>query len=156
MFDDAFSVRRRKLAIEDRIAQAQFDEVVNRIGAASETDILTIEPILVRRSGRSSILIRTLPVSRPASTPFLGARVILTLADLDRVRTIEDGILRRLFGLTPAEERLGRQLANGLSLIDAADASRITRETVRVQLKAIFAKTGTHRQSDLIAVLSRL
>ena len=37
-----------------------------------------------------------------------------------------------------------------------AHARGIARVTVRNQIKAIFAKTGTHRQSELVALLSRL
>ncbi|MGI8568738.1 MAG: helix-turn-helix transcriptional regulator, partial [Methylocella sp.] len=35
----------------------------------------------------------------------------------------------------------------------AARELNISRETARNQLKAVFAKTGTHRQSELVALL---
>jgi DNA-binding CsgD family transcriptional regulator len=37
-----------------------------------------------------------------------------------------------------------------------ADELRISKETVRDQLKAIFLKTDTHRQSQLVALLVQL
>ncbi len=57
------------------------------------------------------------------------------------------------YGLTPAEARLAAQLANGGSLEEAAGYLNITTHTARTQLKAVFAKTGARRQSELVAML---
>lgn len=60
------------------------------------------------------------------------------------------------FGLTPAELRLARKLRNGRSLKEAADELRVSVNTVRNQLRAIFDKMGLKRQSDLIRALTQL
>ena len=57
------------------------------------------------------------------------------------------------YGLTPAEAKLAVQLANGGSLEEAAEYLGISIHTARTHLKAIFAKTGTRRQSELVAML---
>ena len=59
----------------------------------------------------------------------------------------------RAFGLTPAEARLAIHLATGASLTEAADMLGVTHNTVRAQLRAIFDKTDTHRQTELIRLL---
>jgi DNA-binding CsgD family transcriptional regulator/uncharacterized protein YhfF len=59
----------------------------------------------------------------------------------------------RAFQLTPAEARLAVHLASGSSLSDAADALGVTYNTVRAQLRAIFDKTETHRQTELVRLL---
>ena len=59
----------------------------------------------------------------------------------------------RAFGLTPAEARLAIHLATGASLTEAADAFGVTHNTVRAQLRAIFDKTDTRRQTDLVRLL---
>jgi DNA-binding CsgD family transcriptional regulator/PAS domain-containing protein len=64
-----------------------------------------------------------------------------------------DKLFARLFGLTPAEARLAGALMRGDSLTDAADEFRISRNTVRSQLRSIFDKTATSRQGDLIRLL---
>jgi len=61
--------------------------------------------------------------------------------------------LRRLYGLTPAEARLAQALVAGEHLNDIAEHLGITKETARSQLKAVFAKTDTHRQAELVRVL---
>ncbi|MDO5604794.1 MAG: hypothetical protein Q4G25_06490 [Paracoccus sp. (in: a-proteobacteria)] len=58
----------------------------------------------------------------------------------------------RLFGLTPAEERVLAALLPGAGLPGAAAALGIGRETARSHLRSIFSKTGTSRQAELIAM----
>jgi DNA-binding CsgD family transcriptional regulator len=55
--------------------------------------------------------------------------------------------------LTQAETRLAAALTNGQSLKDIVRRTGISIETARSQLKACFAKTGTHRQSELVCLL---
>lgn len=64
--------------------------------------------------------------------------------------------LRALFGLTPAECRLAALLHAGSELRIAAQSMGVTAATARFMLKKIFSKTGSHRQSELVQLLSRL
>jgi DNA-binding CsgD family transcriptional regulator len=59
-------------------------------------------------------------------------------------------------GLTLAERRLAQQLLSGKTLAEAAVESNLTISTARSYLKMIFAKTGIHRQSELITLYYRL
>jgi len=54
------------------------------------------------------------------------------------------------FDLTPAQARLVVQLVAGDSLRSAAKALGVKYETVRSCLKAVFQRTGTHRQAELV------
>ena len=55
-----------------------------------------------------------------------------------------------MFGLTPAEAELARLLLQCGSLGACAEKLGKSHETVRTQLKALFAKTETHHQAELI------
>ncbi len=57
------------------------------------------------------------------------------------------------YRLTRAESRLALQLADGCSLREAAARCGIGYGTARGYLKLVFQKTGTHRQSELVALL---
>nr|WP_216364762.1 helix-turn-helix transcriptional regulator [Rhodanobacter glycinis] len=59
-------------------------------------------------------------------------------------------LAQQLFKLTPAETALAIQLANGLSLEEAAEALNIRRNTARAHLRSIFSKTGVRRQTELV------
>ena len=59
-------------------------------------------------------------------------------------------LAQQLFELTPAETSLAIQLANGLSLDEAAQALNIRLNTARAHLRSIFSKTGVRRQTELV------
>lgn len=65
-------------------------------------------------------------------------------------------VLRDVLGLTMAEARLASVLNRGLSLVDAAKQLGIAHNTAKVQLRSVFAKTGVHRQAQLVALLATL
>jgi DNA-binding CsgD family transcriptional regulator len=65
------------------------------------------------------------------------------------------GSLQALFQLTPAEARIAQELANGKSLAEIAASHGARLQTVRKQLKSIFAKTGTNRQAQCVAAILR-
>lgn len=62
--------------------------------------------------------------------------------------------LAESFGLTSAEERLCLALKEGSTLREAAERFEVSIHTVRSQLQAVFHKTGTHRQTQLLRLLS--
>lgn len=61
--------------------------------------------------------------------------------------------LRLAWGLTPAEARLAHLLLLPLSLQESARHLGISSETARTHLKALFGKTRTHRQAELLVKL---
>ena len=61
-------------------------------------------------------------------------------------------LAQQLFHLTPAETALAIQLANGLSLEEAAEQLNIKRNTARAHLRSIFSKTGVRRQTELVRI----
>ncbi len=63
--------------------------------------------------------------------------------------------LRALFHFTPTEARIAQALANGKSIAEIASAHRANIQTVRKQLKVIFAKTGTNRQAQCVSLILR-
>jgi len=60
-----------------------------------------------------------------------------------------------LYHLSPAEAKLAVILAEGRSPEQAAERLQVSINTVRSQLKSVFAKTSTSRQSELVANLLR-
>lgn len=65
--------------------------------------------------------------------------------------SISAELLSELFYFTPAEAQLARQLVRGHSLAEAAEALGRSLYTARVQLSAIFDKTGVRKQHQLIS-----
>lgn len=65
-------------------------------------------------------------------------------------------IIAALFDLTPAEARVARGIAKGLSPAEVSRQLNLSYETVRTQLKRVFAKTSTKRQNELALLISKL
>ncbi|GJD61240.1 helix-turn-helix transcriptional regulator [Methylobacterium frigidaeris] len=150
VFDAAFRVGDGALRIADPRAR---DEMAGLIEALSPRRATPAGPILVPRRDRRPLILRVLPLIEAARSPFLGARALLLVTDLEAERRPDPALLAPVFGLTAAEARLAALLAGGASLDEAAEALGIAVETARSQIKAVFAKTGTGRQGALVALL---
>jgi DNA-binding NarL/FixJ family response regulator len=57
------------------------------------------------------------------------------------------------YGFTEAECRIANRLAGGKRLDQIAAEFKVSRNTVRSQLRSIFDKTGARRQAELVSLL---
>jgi len=146
----------RRLCAPDRKAGALLQSLFEQLRLAPDDLPIAALPIVVRRGGKGPVVIRVLPVPGAASSPFGGARVLLTLTAIEPKPGPDASVISDVFGLTRAESDIAALVAQGRSLAAIADTRGIARVTVRNQLRTIFAKTRTHRQSELVALLSRL
>ena len=64
--------------------------------------------------------------------------------------------IRSLFALTPREAQLASALATGQSMKTIAADGSTAYSTLRSTLEHVFRKTGTHQQSELVALLKGL
>lgn len=113
-------------------------------------------PIVLTRDSAPWLLIEAMPVASAASEIFDGHNAILVISDMMHASFKDEGILSRAFGLTVAEARLTVVLCEGHDLAAAAATFGISPLTARSQLKAIFGKTGTRRQAELVARLAQI
>ncbi len=78
---------------------------------------------------------------------------MILMIDPEESGCIRTDLLRKVYGLTPAEARLAQGILQGMSLQDFAKEAGVSINTVRTQLKQVFTKTGTKRQVDLMRIL---
>ena len=111
--------------------------------------------IALPRTTQRPILLRSVQINGADDSP--GDRIVaIVLLDLEHSPQPDDLILQQVFGLTSAETRLAKRLAAGEELSSIAEAFGLKISTVRMQLKAIFWKTGTRRQAELVALLAHM
>ncbi len=81
-------------------------------------------------------------------------RWVLVMVDL----SVEPNaaVLQKLFNLTPAEASLAVNISRGKTPAAIARGNGVTIATVRSQLAAVFAKTNTQRQAELVGLLARV
>ncbi len=84
---------------------------------------------------------------------FAGPRVAIVVTDRARLPqpALVDALASRC-GLTPSERRVLEGIVNGQRVADIAERHGVSEGTVRTQLKAVFAKTQTHSQAELVRV----
>jgi DNA-binding CsgD family transcriptional regulator len=110
-----------------------------------------------RRSGPKPYAVTVMPV-RTSRAPFLNgpAAALVLIVDAGLAAHLPPEDLQKLFDLTPAEAEVAVQVLRGHGLQYVADELRVTLSTVRVHLQRVFEKTGTHRQAELVRLLTEL
>jgi DNA-binding CsgD family transcriptional regulator len=109
------------------------------------------ETILIPAGENQSFALRVSPLApdtiapaavEPLAAVFVGVPACAPPSWTERVRAV--------YALTPAESRLVFALLNGRRLGEYAAGAGVSIHTAQSQLKSVFAKTGSRRQSDLI------
>jgi DNA-binding CsgD family transcriptional regulator len=148
-------VIRRRLVASDRAAQPALDRGVARVLAVPGATALV--PLTGLQGGRC--FLQVLPVPGRARDIFLSTAALAVLIDGGEpppwVR-LDVATVAYAFALTDREAAVTCLLAEGATIADVAQRLGMQVGTVRVHLRSVFAKTGTNRQAELVALLGRL
>jgi DNA-binding CsgD family transcriptional regulator/PAS domain-containing protein len=109
---------------------------------------------LSRGETRAPLIVLVIPLR--AETSWLLPRrpaAILFITDPERINAPKAASLQQSFGLTRAEAAAALEVLKGHGLQAAASALGVSQVTVRTHLTAIFGKTGTRRQAELVRFL---
>jgi DNA-binding CsgD family transcriptional regulator/PAS domain-containing protein len=79
--------------------------------------------------------------------------VLVVVTSAEKGRTVPVEAIMSAFRLTAAEARLAGALCAGKTIAEYANETGLSRNTVRNQLAAVFAKTGTTRQTELVGLI---
>ena len=153
-------------ALAPRVATGALDHVQLQSRPANEAlkqalGIASADPGFAARSipipaedGAPALIAHLLPIRRAAQDIFARAQFLLVLTAVVAPEAPLTEMLHGLFDLTPAEARVARALAGGMSIEEISVRSATSRETVRTQLKGVMAKTATTRQAELVRLLA--
>jgi DNA-binding CsgD family transcriptional regulator len=138
--------------------QAQLDLAIAVATAKTVPSELPPPPAvpLHRPSGKRPLVVRAMPLDSAKRSLLAPAVALMMVTDLAEMPRPTAQVLRAAFGLTPKEAELAIRLAAGDTVERAAEALQISPAHARQRLKILFDKTDTRRQSELIALLSRL
>lgn len=130
---------------------------VVRSRAALDTPPVPESMLLTPGPDDPQLLLVACPV-KPHQPHFRGPWPEISMAvfvsNLDDAGLLNQEVLIRLYGLTPAEARLACALSRGHELAELGAEWNISRETLRTHLKRVLGKTGTTRQSELVRLLA--
>ncbi len=151
VFDHNIKIKDKRLFIRDPSARTLLKEAIDQLKDLPR--LAPFEPVIVPRMDKLPVIVRIWPFDGPAHAPGQEVRVLLTLNALGPRPGPPAAIIAKTFRLTPSEAKLACIIARGAPPDIAARELKISRETARNQLKSVFAKTDTHRQSELVALL---
>ena len=134
---------------KDKLQNLIYNATRNTIkqgGAMCHTDSVT----------RSSISILVTPVNPDMiniNTPDSeNALIVLSTNQQKKALSIE--LLTGLYKLSQAEARLTMNLCHGLTLEEISEELKLSKNTLKSQLRSSFTKTGTSRQAELINMIN--
>lgn len=147
-----FSDRAMRLVLTDPAADALLLQCL-QAGPGSRLGQVASIPIRAAK-GLPAQIVHLLPVCGAAHDLFanIGWMCVAVPVAPDKVPGTD--VLQGLFDLTPAEAKAARAVSSGETVNSLAERLGLSPETIRGQLKAVFAKTGVRRQAELIALLS--
>jgi DNA-binding CsgD family transcriptional regulator len=151
VFDHNIKIKDNRLFLRDPDARTLLKDAVDQL--KDPHPLSPFEPVIVPRMEKLPVIVRIWPFDGPARPLGQEIRALLTLNALGPRPGPPAAILAKTFGLTPAEAKLACIIARGVPPDIAARELKISRDTARNQLKSVFTKTNTHRQSELVALL---
>jgi DNA-binding CsgD family transcriptional regulator len=101
-----------------------------------------------------ALVVHILPMRGAAQDVFGGGTLLMVATPVTPRPVPGAEVLAGLFDLTAAEARIARGIADGGTIAILAAQQGVSLETIRSQLKAIFAKTGVTRQVDLARLIA--
>jgi len=145
-------------------APRHFDaaEMDAAITAATSRHPAPAEPTaqtIVNRDPREPASVQVVDVialPRPSSLFSFEPHAIVVLRGAEQNRAELEPILVRAFGLTPAEAQVAARLALGELRETIADERGASLQTVRSQIKSIFAKLNVTRERELVSLLAKI
>lgn len=136
-------------------ATAKVRRRINAVLTEEWLDPKNAERLVVERPGMKPLLLRIQRLGGSLPDIFSHTVGVCLIEDLNP-HSPPAAIIAKSLGLTPTEAALAMTLSGGVSLRESAETMSMAYETARTHLRAILGKLGVQRQSELVALVSRL
>ena len=150
------TVRQGQLAAREPTIQRELQRLIGQCVATSQQDGTSVGGLINMPYGPNGAAIHVLVCPMRIAAGRLDVRppaAVVFLHDPMAAKNIDEQTIRGGFGLTVAESRLAALLVAGSSIQQASTQLGLSLNTVRTQLKSVFAKTGVNRQAELLRAL---
>jgi DNA-binding CsgD family transcriptional regulator len=156
---DGLALVNGELVADNPLARMQLRQGLSSILQAARGRPVPAPPtvLVARPSGAQPYRVSFSAVGPPGGGGDLprGSAVVATIHDERRSTSATvPAVFRTTYGLTRAEVRLCEALLAGDSLVEAANALNVSRNTAKTHLARIFDKTGVRSQVALLRLLT--
>jgi DNA-binding CsgD family transcriptional regulator len=129
--------------------------LIRRCIGQRETAGIGAEIALRRKSGEADVVALVAPLKLDlCGLPVRPAAVVI-VSERGVDRAVSQPGIQEQYGLTPAEAAIAVEVMKGDGVSAVAKRLGVSSTTARTHLSRIFAKTGTHRQAELVRLLMR-
>lgn len=154
---DGLELGRLSLIIQDRSASQKYQDILravhsNKVVLAARSGGTVRVP---RPSGERPYNLQIIPLHGHNKSSIDNVSVAVFLIDPTANRSAMIEYFTSSYGFTPTEAALACDLAQGTSLEEFTIKRGVSRNTAKWHLQAIFEKTETSRQSELVSLLLR-
>lgn len=151
--DRVLSIRQGVPRAQDPLCDRALREAMRKAQQAREAgEEDWVTGVSLQGDGQAvSALVCPLAPDRPADRH--QPAVALFLSPPATAKSVSQQLLIDLFALTPTEARVAASLARGARPAEVAQELGVSQTTVAFHMRNLFQKTGTHRQTDLIALI---
>lgn len=139
-------------------AGSSLRRAVRRAIPPTVSELASGTTLLCRRpSGRRSYLVHVVPLGgSDIAVESTNRTALIVVVDPEHLPEPPLTTLRKILGLTPAEADIAIRLSRADGLKTIATDLDVSMTTVRTHLQHLFLKTDTHRQAELVRLLSTL
>jgi len=138
-----------KFSLRDPVMASRFSAFVN--GKNTEAGPLSL--LLGDKDSHDKLLLTCFRLPEISTPGLHAARFMITFRTPDYYPVRQWQVFTEQFTLTQAEARLCHALADGLTIRDYCGEWHVAVSTARSQLRSVFAKTATRRQSELLRLI---
>lgn len=158
---DGLGIENRQLRAQQPAQNRSLQTAIQRAVRGSDETPRIVSSIAISSAQRPyPLMAQVFPLDdHPATdwtSEFPRARAGVWTMDLSTRQPAPFDLITQAFSLTPAEARAAVLLAEGISPNKIADEIGITTNSAREYTKRVMAKTGTHRQPELVRLLRSL
>ena len=149
--DDRFALRHYQLTVRNRSTN---DSLKTALAVLAQGATRGACSLPVRGTAEHPpAIIHLVPIRGAANDVFAKVMCIMIVTPFAPPHAPSADLLHGLFDLTPAEARVAHGIVEGTTIEAISSTLGVSRETIRAQLKSVFAKTGVQRQAELVALL---
>ena len=154
--NDGIRYARGEIIVADQRSEKKLRESCKFMGKSNCLLTEDISYLEIRRpSGKPSLSIFVIPIKKNHPLELNTTSIALMIFDPLKRSAFSGKMVQITYGFTPAETKLAVALMHGGSVEQYANAKCVSVNTVRTQLRNLFAKTETTRQGELISLLFR-
>lgn len=147
-----FSFQRGVPHATDSLCDVSLMQAISKTIQAATAGIDKVTGVILNgKEQLLSVLVCSLIPSRVTDSTL--PHVALFLSPPSGAKKVSEVLLTDLFDLTPTEARVAAILTRGARPQEAADELGVSQTTIAFHIRNLLQKTGTNRQTDLIALI---